>query len=237
MAISKQIRSFHKWGGIIFLIPALIISITAILLALNGVFHFDRIRINYPFLGTTNNTEVKVAIKVSGKHIIGTKTGLFILDNESCIVVPELSGFDIKSLLAINDTVFIGTKQGLFRYSDNSVIQIFSGDIFNISRTGEEYIMLSLGKEGIRIIDFNGNENRSLNLTMAVKKNLELLSYGQPQTLHKLIVDIHTGEAIVGKTLKNYWIFLGGTGLLLISITGLWLILGKKKKRLFPSYP
>jgi len=50
------------------------------------------------------------------------------------------------------------------------------------------------------------------------------------QTLHKLVIDLHTGEAIVGKKLKPYWIALCGIQLLVLTITGLWFLVKRKKK-------
>lgn len=50
----------------------------------------------------------------------------------------------------------------------------------------------------------------------------------QPQTLHKLVMDLHTGEAIVGKTLMPFWIALSGIQLLLLTLTGCWFVFREK---------
>ena len=94
----KQIRSLHKWPGILFLFPALLISITAILLALDGVLHMDRVKMNLPGMSEKySESEIK-SIVVSGENqYIGTKKGLFVIEGGQTRSIEELSGSDVRS--------------------------------------------------------------------------------------------------------------------------------------------
>ncbi len=232
MITFKQNRILHKWIGIIFLFPAFLISITAILLALNGVLNLDKIKTNIPTMAKQyNSPEIKSVCFTPSKDFIGSKNGLIVAQNDSCYIVPELSGFDIKSIIAVGDTVFIASKQGLWKYHNNSFIQIFEKDIHSISLYKNNMIVVSLGKKGFEIVDFNGNIIENEKKSKNIEKQLAALSSEQPQTLHKLVMGLHTGEAIVGKTLESYWIALCGLQLLLLTLTGCWFVFKTKKTR------
>jgi len=229
----KQIRNFHKFVGIIFLLPAFTISVTAILLSLNGALHLDKVKINIRSMSKNiNNFEVKATLMSQDKQYIGTKTGLFIVETDSCYIVPELSGFDIKSLLAVNDTIFIGSKQGLWKYLNYSARLINSQDISHVSLAGENLLAISLGKKGLKLVDFSGNEKGPQNYSKFIVSQANVTELNQYQTLHKFIVDLHTGEAIVGKSLKNYWVGFCSLQLFLITLTGCWFIFKKKKVKI-----
>ncbi len=227
----KFIRNLHKWPGILFLFPAFLISISTILLAMDNFLHLDDIKINVP--STTlkyKNIEVKAVCFTDTKQFIGTKTGLIIVEEDTCYSVSELAGCDIKSMLVINDAVFIASKQGLWKFQNKIITKIYNKEIHSISQF-DNSIIVSLGKKGFEILDFNGRMKSNEKKYAKIEKELAQFAIQQPISLRKLVIALHTGEAIVGKNLEPYWIAFCGTQLLLLTATGCWFIFKKKKKQ------
>ncbi|HAQ20738.1 MAG TPA: hypothetical protein DCR40_16130 [Prolixibacteraceae bacterium] len=225
----KQIRTLHKWPGILFLFPAFLISITAILLSLDGVLHMDRVKIN--FLSTTDSyadNEMKSVVFGANRQYVGSKNGLYIVDGSEVLSVPELTGGDVRSLLLVNDTLYIASKQGLWRLAGNSIIRLNDKDVFHVSLTPNNQLMVSAGRKGIFLLDRNGAEIKDNQIVKEIAAKLAGTKQNQPQTLHKLVMDLHTGEAIVGKKLSPFWIAFSGFQLLLLTFTGCWFIFRKK---------
>ncbi|MBW8332981.1 MAG: PepSY domain-containing protein [Prolixibacteraceae bacterium] len=224
----KQMRAWHKWPGILFLFPAFLISITAILLALDGFLHMDRVKINLPFTTDTySEIEIKSMVVAADRQYVGSKNGLYIVEGTRVSSVPELAGSDIRSLLTVNDTLYISSKQGLWRLAGNTIIRLIDKDVFHVSQVGDQ-LLVSAGKKGIIQLDRNGEEVKNSSLAGEIASKLSASKQKQPQTLHKLVIDLHTGEAIVGKTLMPFWIAFSGIQLLLLTLTGCWFAFKKK---------
>jgi hypothetical protein len=224
----KQIRVWHKWPGILFLFPAFLISITAIFLALDGFLHMDRVKINLPF--TTDNyseNEIKSVVATADRQYVGSKNGLYIVEGSRVSSVPELAGSDVRSLLLVNDTLYISSKQGLWRLAGSTVVRLIDQDVFHVSMSNNQ-LLVSAGKKGIIQLDHNGKEVKNNPLAGDITSKLDGSKQKQPQTLHKLVIDLHTGEAIVGKTLVPYWIAFSGIQMLLLTLTGCWFAFRKK---------
>lgn len=226
----KQIRALHKWPGILFLFPAFLISITAILLALDGVLHMDGVKINVPIMssGKYAENEIKAVVASTDRQFAGSKNGLYILEAGEVKSVPELAGSDVRSLLLVNDTLYIASKQGLWRLVGNTIVQLNDKDVFHVSRTPNNQLLVGAGKSGVLLFDRNGAEIWDNQLVKEFSAKLAGSKQKQPQTLHKLVMDLHTGEAIVGKTLMPFWIAFSGIQLLLLTLTGCWFVLRKK---------
>ncbi len=224
----KQIRAWHKWPGILFLFPAFLISITAILLALDGLLHMDRVKINMPFTTDTySEIEIKSMVAGADRQYVGSKNGLYIVEGIRVSSVPELAGSDVRSLLLVNDTLYISSKQGLWRMAGSKVVRLIDKDVFHVSMSNNQ-LLVSAGKKGIIQLARNGKEVKNNPLAGDITSKLDGSRQKQPQTLHKLVIDLHTGEAIVGKTLVPYWIAFSGIQMLLLTLTGCWFAFRKK---------
>ncbi len=232
MVSYKIKRKWHKWPGIIFLLPSFIISITAVLLALNGLFRLDSVKLNLPALSKpTCNSEMKTMIATGNRVFAGTKNGLYIYENEAFTEIEELSGFDIRSLVTKGDTLLVASKQGLLMIDGPMVKKILNQEVFGVSLLPNEKLLVSMGKKGFKLVNYDGSEdNEKEFIPEGFRKAIKSLSTTQPYTLHKLVVDLHTGEALVGRTLKPLYIALTGLQMLILTITGFWMLFKKKSR-------
>jgi len=225
----KQIRNLHKWPGILFLFPALLISITAILLSLDGVLHMDRVKINFLSISDSyTENEIKSMVVSANRQYLGSKNGLYIVEGSRVSSVPELAGSDVRSLLLVNDTLYIAGKPGLWRLTGSTIVRLIDQDVFDVSQANNHQLVVSAGKKGIILLDRDGSVVTDSRMNKEILSKLGGLKQKQPQTLHKLVMDLHTGEAIVGKKLSPFWIAFSGIQLLLLTLTGCWFVFRKK---------
>jgi hypothetical protein len=235
----KTKRLWHKWPGILFLLPSFIISVTAVLLALNGILKFDRVLLGWPVKNTSSgNIEIKSVVSASSGLFTGTKNGLYILNGDQIMNVEELSGYDIRSMATDGDTVWIASKQGLWKHNGDRVVNLMKTEVFGVNLLPGGHLLVGMGKKGYLITDLSGKETATgLPAYGATEAVFSSFASSQPYTLHKLIVDLHTGEALVGKTLKPWYIALTGLQMLILTVTGFWLLFKKKRNKLVKSVP
>lgn len=232
MVSYKTKRKWHKWPGIIFLLPSFIISVTAVLLALNGVLHLDRITLNLPTVSKhTGSFEVK-SMMIAGERIYaGTKQGLYVYENENFTAISGMEGYDIRGLVPKGDSLLAASKQGLWLIDGIKAHRILKQEVFGVSELTRDKLLVSLGKKGYMIVNYDGTEvNAREHIPESYHKSITSLETSHPYTLHKLVVDLHTGEALVGRALKPWYIALTGLQMLILTLTGL-LMLFKKKSR------
>lgn len=224
----KTLRKWHKWPGIIFLLPAFIISITSILLAMDGVLKLNKVTVNFPTMaGVSGGADVKSVIITPQYQYYGTKNGLFVYDYQTTEQVAGLEGFDIRSLLLVSDTLYVATKQGLWKYFNGDLKLLLNVEVFSVTQANSAVLLVSAGKKGYFFVDFSGNKVEYGGNRVSLE---QLAAPASKQTLHKLVIDLHTGEAIVGKKLMPYWVALCGIQLLVLTITGFWYVVKKRKK-------
>jgi len=230
MVTYKTKRKWHKWPGIIFLLPSFIISATAVLLALSGILQLDRITLNLPGLSKhAGNLEMKAMAIVNGLVYAGTKQGLYVYESGAFSGIEELSGSDIRSLVQKGDTLLVASKQGLWTIIENSAKPILKQDVFGVYPLNGERLLVSMGKKGFKVVSYDGTEIKNpVEIPPGFIEAASALTRTQPYTLHKLVVDLHTGEALVGRTLKPWYIAFTGLQLLILTITGLWMLFRKK---------
>lgn len=234
----KTKRLWHKWPGILFLLPSLIISLTAVLLALNGLLKLDRVILPWPANNASGNIEIKSAVQASSGLFTGTKQGLYILNGNQVTKVEELSGYDIRSMATDGDTVWIASKQGLWKHNGDRVVNLMKAEVFGVTLLPGGHLLVSMGKNGYQITDLSGREAvtglPSYGTTEAV---LSHFASSQPYTLHKLVVDLHTGEALVGRKLKPWYIAVTGLQMLILTVTGFWLLFKKNRNKQVKRVP
>jgi hypothetical protein len=233
MNLRKIAFKFHKWPGIVFLIPGLIVSITTILIGLNDTLHLDKVKISAGS-GKASPTEIRNVLQTQNAGtFIATKRGLFVKLNNQIKPVKEFSGYDVRGLAVINDSVYIASKQGLWRIVNSNVTQLSKDEVWNVQVLNEEFLLLSAGKKGIVVTDTNGKKLKDVNnpLNLTDLDQIAHITGKEPMTLHKLIMDLHTGEAFTSKALKPVYIVSSGVLFLVITLTGFWLVFGKKKKK------
>jgi hypothetical protein len=245
----KRFFNWHLWSGLIFTIPILLISITAILIAHEKGLGTKEIAVNagwLPAYGSNKDIkhyldDVKDVIINKEKTYFASKIGVVIESNKKIEILKNTEGFEVRDLLLIDNKLWIASKEGLF-IADNDVVKLVKkGDFHGINNNGNQ-ILASEGKHGFHTSDNNGKTWVSKKISTEIgKENLDSFSksieketFLEKLTLEQLVLDIHTGKAFFGDGSMWIWIDLIGLSLLFMTFTGIWMWYkrkyGKKKK-------
>lgn len=242
-------RKWHNWVGIVISLPILIIGITTIFITFQSSYKDKSFepQINVSWLpGYSNLLAEKELIKkrqeirasittANGRRFIGTGIGLFLIENDSIISFPELSGYDVHCIQQTKSTLWIGSKKGLYALALNSdeLKLALDKDIHHIEIINDSLLTVSDNKSLYITTDFGKSWQKDETLKQLIGSKHQISTIQTPKIipLHKFIIDIHTGKALFGKSFEGIWIFLVGFSTLLLTLTGIWMWAKKKFKK------
>lgn len=248
----KQLFNWHMWAGIIFTIPILLISITAILIAHEKGLGTKEIAINAGWLpgyeSQNNITELLNDVKsihyTENATYYGTKIGV-VIENKSkkLSILKGTEGKEIRDFLWFDNALWIASNKGILLLKNNQINHIKKGNIHGID-SHQSTLFATEGNQGFSISNDHGitwKSHQKISENISEDKLNEFLSsvnkskFIEKISLQKLILDIHTGKAFVGNNGMWIWIDLIALALLLITFAGIWLwykrTVGKKKRK------
>lgn len=245
----KRFFNWHMWSGLIFTIPLILVSLTAILIAHEKGLGTKEMAINagwLPGYGSEENIshyldDVKDVLIIDGKTFYASKLGVIIEKKKNISILKGTEGKEIRDLQLINNKLWVASKKGLFVMGKENVIFIKKGDFHGINNN-QNLLIASEGKHGFHTSNDNGKTWNSLKISTIIGKektkefssSIEKSKYVEELTLEKLALDIHTGKAFFGEGSMWIWIDLIAVSLLFMTFTGIWMWYkrkyGKKKK-------
>lgn len=250
--LRKQLFNWHMWAGIIFSIPVLAVSITAVFIAHEHGLGTKQIMVDAGWMPgyqsysknyTNEINDIKGFYKDDDITLYGTKLGLIQNTNGQSQLVKGTEGYEIRGILKHQKSFFVASKYGLLKYENGTITKIKKGDFHGISASNNQLTAL-VGKYGIIQSQDNGITWSKAIMPTALIGNhdVEIINKGikdSPEmanlSLEKLILDIHTGKAFLGDGAMWVWIDLVGLSLILMTVTGLWMWYkrkyGKKKRK------
>ncbi|MFQ5582587.1 MAG: hypothetical protein ACE5F3_08200 [Mariprofundaceae bacterium] len=221
LGLLPAMRKIHIWVGLGILLPVLIVSITAILLAHKKELGLEEIPLSYPWLpgyvttSQKHDLEIKATLHVNNGLLLGTKFGLYLWRDGTLTPIEAFNGKDIRSIVAWAGGVMVAAKQGVWAQVHGQWLQIYSGDAHGIAVDDSGWFYLAAHKKGLLFSDDGGRTWRAAETT---NEKLLKMRPAEPETidLKKLIKDLHTGQAFVGRPSEWMWID-ALSGLLVIS--------------------
>ncbi|WP_337880275.1 PepSY domain-containing protein [Rheinheimera sp.] len=201
-------RKLHTWGGVILTLPMIIIGISTIFIAHADLFGTKDIK----FGAIHPEQESKRLVVQANQVIVGGKQGLVQLDANWQLNSHQLSGFDVKNLRLLDDTLYATGKKGVFRQqADQQWQQVYQADSEDVALLNNQLLVL--------------DKKQGLMLQQADQSWLLVKAYGKdegPYDLKKLMMDLHTGEALFGEY-DWLWMDILGLYILIFSVSGIWL--------------
>jgi hypothetical protein len=246
----KQFFNWHMWSGVIFTIPLILVSLTAILIAHEKGFGTKEVAVNAGWLPGYSSEEnishylddVKDVLITEGKTYYASKLGVIIENNKNISILKGTEGKEIRDLQLIDNKLWIASKKGLFLMENGNATFIKKGDFHGINNN-QNLLIASEGKYGFHTSTNSGKTWITSNISKTIGKektkefsaSIEKSKYVEELTLEKLALDIHTGKAFFGEGSMWIWIDLIGISLLFMTFTGIWMWYkrkyGKKKKK------
>jgi hypothetical protein len=247
----KFFHKWHNWIGIVLSIPTLIVGITAIMLTFQSSFKNmpNEPELNVRWLPGYSSSaiqkewqkkmgEVRSSLMLTDSiQIIGTNAGLFIFNNGKIKPIEHFIGYEIRCLSKSNSKLFIGSNKGLFSgvFPVENPELILAKSIQSIDIVNDSTIFANDNKNLYHSKNggLDWEDQNYIGKTIAkniVYKNIEPT---HKIKMHKLVIDLHTGKAFFGKSFEWIWILLVGLSVTLLTLTGIymWIVKKRKKKR------
>ncbi|MBI3140596.1 MAG: hypothetical protein HYZ19_01880 [Rhodocyclales bacterium] len=233
MKLTLKARDWHNWVSVLLLVPTLLVGLTAVFLA-----HRKELRLNefdltpmaarLPGYGGASATQARLDLRASlattdGWQWIGTPNGLYRILDGHAQPVPELAGEPVRGLAAAPWGLVAAARNGIWIERGEGWHRVHKGDAWNASANPDGSVTVALRNEGLLV----SREGRQWRRDSAVTDALAALppeqAPGERITLGRLMFDLHTGRALLGREgewiwidlLGGVWVFLGFTGLYL----------------------
>jgi hypothetical protein len=221
-------RAWHIWVSIALALPILIVAITSVFIAHDRSLGLKEIPVNVAWLpgyGATDMTKEHMEVRSAlvtrdGRTLVGTKTGLYAISDGQAVPVTGLEGIEVRDLAETPQGLFAVTKKGVWQDRGNGWEQVYPGDTWSINVSPSGEMALGVKEQGLVVSRDNGQSwEKAENVTLALAA-IPAGASREKMTLGKLVMDLHTGQALLGKTWEWAWIDTVGGAMTLLTVTG-----------------
>jgi len=232
MKLTLKARDWHSWISIILLLPLLLVGFTSFFLAHKKSLGINDIDLTdyvswlpgYRNSPENRNIDVRCILKTGGRVLIGTTGGLFEVSDSEALPISDLAGFQIRDLAEIMDNIVAATKEGVWLEHQGVWQPVFKGDAWNLAKSVDGGIIVAIKDKGF-FISHDGFTwvDEDSGATAAVFATMEGNDWPRERvTMGKLMIDLHTGKAFLGKRAEWLWIDILAAAWVFLCFTGLW---------------
>ncbi|HLA32904.1 MAG TPA: hypothetical protein VJ047_17925 [Pseudomonas sp.] len=211
-------RLVHLLSGVLLALPMFIVGVTAIFIAHGKSLGIKDMPIGWLSMAADKELELRsVTQTADGRLWLGSQQGLFVqlADGQPL----RRADFEVRQLLGEGDSLWVASKMGLYQLQGEKLELRLDGDVHGISRLADGRLMASVKDIGA----LHSRDGLSWN---AWAGNQALLAaqgeVAKPYSIGKLVMDLHTGKALFGKSGEWLWIDVLGFTLALLGLTGVW---------------
>lgn len=230
MKIKFDSRNWHIWVSLTLALPILIVAVTAIFIAHDKSLGLDEVPVAAGWLpgyameaGKPTNHEPRALLVTSaGEQLVGLRNGLYRLDGETLTPVAALAGTQVRALVEAPWGRVAAAKNGVWVERDGRWMRSIEADAWNASLRPDGGVTVALKDEGLMV----SRDGVSWTADATVARALAALpagAEGEATTMHKLVMDLHTGKALLGKRAEWIWIDLIGFAMALLALTGVYM--------------
>lgn len=235
MTLNTSLRNWHSWIGVLIALPVMIVSITAIIMAHGQDLGIRNIPHNLGWLPgyqDTNDSKMKASnldirstlTTRDGRYFIGTRYGLYELQQNQLLPVEDLPAADIRSIKESSEgVILLASRNGVWQYRDSHWKKIYKSDAWDIELRPNNTIRISTRAKGFLESPDGGAHWKSVRTINELPAALSEKAQAEEMNWGKLIFDLHTGRAFFGKDLDWLWIDAIGFTLTLLVLSGLFL--------------
>lgn len=228
MKASFNSRTWHFWISALLAVPILIVSVTAIFIAHDKSLGLKDIPVaagwlpGYAGERGGHETELRaVLVAADGSTWLGAKGGLVHTHDDRTTLVAAFAGEEVRSLAETATGILVGTKKGVWLGRGDDWQQVLRGEVWHIAGAPDGTLRAVLKDRGLLE---SGDGGRRWEAAQAMAA---LHALPQPPaealTLGKLVMDLHTGKAFLGKQAMWLWIDAVGLVMAFLSATGIYL--------------
>lgn len=208
-----MLRKTHIWLGVVLTLPIAIVALTAIFIAHDDSLMLEEILL--PFSQTQENDIKAVYALENDQWLVTGKLGIVRFDRDQN-TTNELSPFDGRQIIEYQGQLVAAGKQGVYvRQSPGDWQRVVKDDVHQLSVAANG--LIAVGKNN----HFYQSNDAIEWQAMSAPIELEKLPVQQNfYTAKKLVMDMHTGKAFLGKKAEWIWIDITGLAIFILTFSG-----------------
>lgn len=232
MKLDFNSRNWHIWVSVILSLPILIVAATAVFIAHKKALGTDEMTVAANWLpgyrgaaAKLGRNEARAGLTTAGGETwIATNGGLYRLTSKQLVAIEALAGTQVRGLAEAPWGRVAAAKNGIWLQEnggDKPWRRVHRGDAWSAASQPDGSIVVALKDQGLLLSRDGQRWQSDAHVTSA----LASLPAGaaEPMTLGKLIMDLHTGRALLGKEGEWIWIDLVGLAISLLALTGVYM--------------
>lgn len=219
-----QWRWWHKWLGIVLLLPLLIVAVTAILLAHDRSLGLRSMTVAADWLPGYGEAGSGVEIRAAQRHgdtdYVATRLGLFTLRDGQVEAVAALHGVELRDLAASGDRLYAAARNGVWAGSGQGEWRLLlKAEAWSVNVRTDGSLAAATRERGLLVSEDGGVTWRSeAGMARAIAEQSGIDPGAV--SLGRLILDLHTGKALLGKQYEWLWIDITGAAMVFLTISG-----------------
>lgn len=239
MKLRFDSRKWHIWVSVMLALPILVVAVTAVFIAHSKSLRLAEIQVAAGWLpGYGGGEAAKVQNEAratlftrGGTHYVGTTGGLYRLEQGRLVAEPGFAGNQIRGLAEADWGIVAATRQGVWVARDGQWQRMRGGDAWSVATRADGSVVVAVRDEGL-LVSADGSQWQADTAVMPALAALQGEGGTDTVTLARLVMDLHTGKALLGKNLEWLWIDLVGLAMTLLSLTGVYMWWrGERRKR------
>lgn len=219
------LRSWHAWLSVILALPILIVGLTAIFIAHDKALGLKDIPVSAGWLPgyatSSPSTGVEIrAVLLGPPTLVAAKQGLFLKDGTTLAPIDRFKGIDVRGLAEHNGTILVAAKTGIWRQEGSGWKRVVDGEAWSVSVLADGKAAAVLKDDAVMLSLDGRTWAPDGDLKAAVAQYAAAMPE-KPLTLGNLVMDLHTGKALLPKATQWIWIDLVGAAMTFLGFTGL----------------
>lgn len=232
MKLNFKTRSWHAWSGVMLALPILMVALTAVAMSHKKVLGTDDIKLAANWLpgyqgasAMAGRNEPRSSLRsANGETYVGTLGGLYRWSGEQLVVIQEVGDTQIRALAQAPWGRIAAARNGVWLQEsgqDSKWRRVLKGDAGSATSQPDGSIIIAVRDKGLLTSTDGQHWQADAGLAAALASLPSAAA--TPISLSKLLLDLHTGQALFGKEGEWVWIDLVGLALTLLVLTGVYM--------------
>ena len=239
MRDKPTLRAWHAFWSILLALPIAIVALTAVFIAHTHELGLKHVAVaagwlpGYAAAGDGELAEPRaLLLAADGTVYVGTKGGLFSRVGDRLAAVPGLRGIEVRDLAVAPDgRLYAATRQGLWSIESGAWRRALDGEAWSVEARDDGTVVATLKQQNGIVVSRDGGTTWAPETTLnAALASIEMPA--EPLTVHKLVMDLHTGKAFLGKRYEWLWIDAVGLAMLFLCASGLVIWVRTRRQKL-----
>lgn len=227
-------RTWHNWISFALVIPILLVAVTAVFIAHNkaqGLKDIDVTAAVGWLPGYSEGEQAREQCEIGstlrladGHWLLDTKVGLFELQGDKAQPVASIGHTQVRDLPATPFGILLAAKNGVWLEQQGQWRRALKGDAWSLSLDPAGDVLASIkDKAPLRSSDGQDWQEQHQVAQALALAALPAQAATRQVSLDNLVMDLHTGKALLGK--KTEWVWIDAVGLVMsfLGLTGIYL--------------